>query len=96
MFGIKWVVHRRETQPVEIENSVLQDLDKVVESCQARFPEMTQALQHTPDGFLVFDSAGNEVRRWFESARPNLKGAGWRLMVRWRVDHPHSGAMSLS
>ena len=40
MFSVKWVMHRRETQPVEIENSALQDLDEVVESCQARFPEM--------------------------------------------------------
>jgi hypothetical protein len=71
MFRIKWVVHRRETQPVEIENSLLQDLDKIVESCQARFPEMRRRHSDTPpDGFLVFDSAGNEVRRWFESARP--------------------------
>lgn len=71
MFIVKWVAHRHETQSVEVENSALQDLDKVVESSQARFPEMRRKHPSTPpDGFLVFDSDGNEVRRWFESARP--------------------------
>jgi len=72
MFRIKWVVHRRETQPVAVENSAIQDLDEVVESCQARFPEMRRKHDNTPpDGFLVFDSAGSEVRRWFV---PCLRG----------------------
>jgi hypothetical protein len=76
MFSVKWVMHRRETQPVEIENSALQDLDEVVESCQARFPEMRRKHDNTrPDGFLVFDSAGSEVRRWFV---PCLRGKALR------------------
>jgi hypothetical protein len=58
MFSVKWVVHRHEIQPVAVENSAVQDLDEVVESCP-------------PDGFLVFDSAGSEVRRWFV---PCLRG----------------------
>ena len=71
MFDVKWVVHRQETNPVEVENSAYQDLDKVVESCQARFPEMKREHPNTPpDRFLVFDSAGIEVRRWFASGRP--------------------------
>ena len=45
MFSIQWVVHRHENQPVEIENSALQDVDEVVESCQARFPEEVGAPQ---------------------------------------------------
>ena len=70
-FRVKWVVHRYETLPAEVENSVIQDLDKLVESCQGRFSEMRGKYPNTPpDGFLVFDGAGNEVRRWFESARP--------------------------
>ena len=70
-FSVKWVVHRYETLPVEIESGALQDLDALVSSCQARFSEMS--LKHPitpPDGFLIFDSDGIEVRRWFESARP--------------------------
>jgi hypothetical protein len=70
MFSVKWVAHRHETQPIEVENFALQDLNKVVEFCQARFPEMRRKNPNTPpDGFLVFDD-GDEVRRWFESVRP--------------------------
>ena len=70
-FRVKWVVHRYETLPAEVENSVIQDLDKLVESCRGRFSEMRGKYPNTPpDGFLVFDGAGTEVRRWFESARP--------------------------
>jgi hypothetical protein len=69
-FIVKWVVHWHETQPVEIENGAFNDLDELVKSCQARFPEMRRKYPSAPpDGFLVFDSAGDEVRRWFESAR---------------------------
>ena len=44
---------------------------KLWSSCQARFPEMKREHPNTPpDRFLVFDSAGIEVRRWFASGRP--------------------------
>ena len=70
-FKVTWVVHRYETLPVEIESGVVEDLDKVVSCCQERFFEMRLKYPNTPpDGFLVFNSDGNEVRRWFESARP--------------------------
>jgi hypothetical protein len=70
-FSVSWVVHRYETLPVAIEDCAGQDLDKVVESCKARFPEMRGKHPNTPpDGFLVFDGAGAEVRRWFQSGRP--------------------------
>ena len=75
MFGVRWVVHRHETQPVEVENTHLHDLDKVVEFCQARSSEMRRKHPNTPpDGFL-FDSAGSEVRRWFV---PCLRGKALR------------------
>ena len=65
------LVHRCETLPVEIESGVVQDLDKLVSNCQERLFEMRLKYPNTPpDGFLVFDSDDNEVRRWFESARP--------------------------
>jgi hypothetical protein len=70
MFEVRWVIHRQETQPVEVENSTLKDLDEVVSSCIARLPAVREKYPWTPpDGFLVFDGAGNEVRRWFGSAR---------------------------
>jgi ribose 1,5-bisphosphokinase PhnN len=70
-FSVNWVVHRHETQPVEVEHSVIQDLDRLVKTCRRRFSEMKLKYPNTPpDGFLVLDGAGDEVRRWFESARP--------------------------
>jgi hypothetical protein len=69
--SVHWVAHRRETQPVAIERTALQGLDKLVEMCQGRFPEMKRTYPDTPpDGFLVFDADGIEVRRWFDSVRP--------------------------
>jgi hypothetical protein len=76
MFAVKWVIHRYETQPVEAENSVLKDLDAVVSSCQQRLPIMREKHPEAPpDGFLVFDGAGNEVRRRFGSERPHATGS---------------------
>jgi hypothetical protein len=72
-FSVKWVVHQYETLAVEVENSALQNLDKVVESCRRRLPEMRRKYPITPpDGFLIFNGAGNEVRRWFGSPRPSM------------------------
>ena len=70
-FIVKWVVHQYEALPVEVENDIPQDLDELVSSRQERFVEMRLKYPNTPpDGFLVFDSDGIEVRRWFGSARP--------------------------
>ncbi len=63
-FNVNWVVHRHESQPVAVERSALQDLDEIVETCRGRFPEMRHKHPNTPpDGFLVLDRDGNEVRR---------------------------------
>jgi hypothetical protein len=73
MFAVKWVMHRHETEPVEVEDSVLADLDALVLSCQWRLSEMRQMhSSNPPDGFLVFDTNGKEIRRWFGSERPHL------------------------
>ena len=70
-FIVKLVVHQYEALPVEVENDIPQDLDELVSSRQERFVEMRLKYPNTPpDGFLVFDSDGIEVRRWFGSARP--------------------------
>jgi hypothetical protein len=72
-FSVSWVVHRYETLPIVIEHCVDEDLDQIVESCRARFPDMRGKYPSTPpDGFLVFNGAGTEVRRWFESPRPPM------------------------
>jgi hypothetical protein len=75
MFTIKWVMHHREAEPVEEETSCHGNVDAVVLSCQRRLSIMRE--KHSldpPDGFLVFDDEGNEVRRWFRSPRRHLEG----------------------
>ena len=70
-FIVKWVVHQYESLPVEVENDIPQGLDELVSSRRERFAEMQLKYPKAPpDGFLVFDSDGIEVRRWFESVRP--------------------------
>lgn len=70
MFTVKWVIHRLENEPIEVETGTYPDLDEAVSVCKERLPAMR--LSHDrrpPDGFLICDSAGNEMRRWFGSAR---------------------------
>jgi hypothetical protein len=68
MYTIKWVVHQHEAEPVEEETSCHGDLSAVVLSCQRRLSIMREKHSlYPPDGFLVFDEAGNELRRWFKS-----------------------------
>jgi hypothetical protein len=70
MFEVKWVKHRYERLPVEAETSYHDDLDAVVASCLKKLPEIRQKHpMNPPDGFLVFDEAGHEVRRWFGAER---------------------------
>ncbi len=72
-FSVRWVVHRYEPLPVAIEYCAGQDLDKIVESCRSRLSEMRGKHPNTPpDGFLVLNGAGAELRRWFGSSRPPL------------------------
>ncbi len=73
MFTVKWVMHRHETRPAEVEKSAIADLDALVLSCQWKLSEMREKHpSNPPDGFLIFDGEGKEVRRWFGSERPHL------------------------
>jgi hypothetical protein len=66
MFSVKWVAHHKEAQPIAVENSVFTDLDKIVASCKEDLYGMR--LRHIatpPDGFIVCDVDGRELRRWF-------------------------------
>jgi hypothetical protein len=47
-FIVKWVVHRYEALPVEVENDVPQDLDELVSSRQERLFEMRLKYPNTP------------------------------------------------
>jgi hypothetical protein len=72
MFRVKWIEDGKENDPVEVENSILTDLDKVVAA--SREGILGMRLRHVirpPDGFIVVDSDGKEVRRWFEPTHPN-------------------------
>jgi hypothetical protein len=71
MFRVKWL-ERDKHEPVEVENSIFTDLDNVVSFCQ--FALSSMRLRHTarpPDGFVVVDDDGKEVRQWFGSWRPD-------------------------
>ena len=73
MFSIKWVVRRHETEPVEIENSVFQSLDKVVESLPSAVSrDETQALRHTPTVFSCSIPQETKCDAGLKSARPKL------------------------
>lgn len=68
MFNVKWVTHSNEIEPIEVEYAVEQNLYDLVSFCLARLPFVRLRYPRTPpDGFLVFDNAGQEVRRWFGS-----------------------------
>jgi|HubBroStandDraft_6_1064221.scaffolds.fasta_scaffold1027592_1 hypothetical protein len=64
MFSVKWFERGKESNPVEVENSILTDLDRVVSSSQGGLLGMRlRHIAKPPDGFIVVDDNGNEVRR---------------------------------
>jgi hypothetical protein len=66
MFIVKWFKSGNEAKPVWVENSPLTDLDMVVSYSQEAHALMR--LKHPatpPDGFIVVDANGVELRRWF-------------------------------
>ena len=69
MFSVKWLQRDKEGEPVEVENSVLTDLDRVVAFCQEALVGMRlRHIARPPDGFVVVDDDGKELRRWFGSS----------------------------
>jgi hypothetical protein len=75
MFTVRWVTRGNENDTSKTEKSLLPDADAIVASCLDRLPLMREReLVSPPDGFIVFDGSGNEVRRWFGSARTDPKG----------------------
>jgi hypothetical protein len=64
MFSVKWFERGKESNPVEVENSILTDLDRVVSSSQGGLLGMRlRHIAKPPNGFIVVDDNGNEVRR---------------------------------
>ncbi len=74
VFSVKWVSHNAETKPIAMERYLQRNLDEVVFSCKRRLPIMRlRYAPRLPDGFLIFDETGTEVRRWFGSARVTIQ-----------------------
>ena len=66
MFSVKWVAQHKEAAPIIVESSVFTDLDKIVASCKEDLYAMRlRHLPTAPDGFIVCDADGRELRRWF-------------------------------
>lgn len=72
MFSVKWLQRGKESEPVEVENSILTSLEKIVSSCQDGLYGMKlRHIARPPDGFAVVDDNGEEVTRWFEGRVAN-------------------------
>ena len=66
MFSVKWIEKGKESEPVEVESSILIDLERVF--CLAKDGLEGMRMRHIarpPDGFIV-DRDGEEVRRWYD------------------------------
>jgi len=73
MFVVKWVVRHQDENPVEVEDSVLTNLDEIVASCKERlYGVRLRFTTHPPDGFIVCDENGKELRRWFGPVAPHV------------------------
>jgi hypothetical protein len=71
MFSVKWLRHGQEAQPVEVEDLVITNLDRIVALCNDHL--YSKKLRHSvnaPDGFVVVDDSDTEVRRWFDTSSP--------------------------
>ena len=71
MYIVKWVVRHKENQPVETEESILTDIDALVVSCKERlYGVRLRAFVTPPDGFIISDEHGKELRRWMGPLPP--------------------------
>jgi hypothetical protein len=68
MFSVKWLKSGKEAEMGDVENSTLTDLDNIVSFYRGRlYSKRLGNLDDQPDGFVVVDDTGDEVRRWFET-----------------------------
>jgi hypothetical protein len=74
MFEIKWFVQHKEHRAVSTENTVLESLDEVVAYYQGRFYGGKMMSEEAPDGFIVCNSQGAELRRWLHQLPPHAPG----------------------
>jgi hypothetical protein len=61
----------KEAEPLESEGFHVHNADTLVAACGYRMVLIRRKYPETPpDGFIIFDHHGKEVRRWFDLAMP--------------------------
>ncbi len=72
MFVVKWFLRFDDSKPLAVEESIHTDLDEIVASSKERLYGMRLRYVTTPpDGFVVCDEDGRELRRWFGPLAPH-------------------------
>jgi hypothetical protein len=81
MFRIKWMTHFSEIGMIDTDDSIIEsDLDRLVYSCIEKLRKMRMiASGQQPDGFVISNEEGSEVRRWFDSPSPSQKTARFHI-----------------
>jgi hypothetical protein len=67
MLTVKWVQRFAEDRPVEIEGSIFTDIDRVFALSKSELYGKHLRVLNPPDGFIICDENGHELRRWLSS-----------------------------
>jgi hypothetical protein len=66
MMTVKWVVRFEENTPLRVEESILTSIEGVFDRCKDQLRGMRlKDWTNPPDGFVICDEEGTELRRWF-------------------------------
>jgi len=66
MLIVKWVVRFEENTPLLTEECIRTSIDGIFEKCKDQLHGMrVKNWTNPPDGFVICDEEGNELRRWF-------------------------------
>jgi hypothetical protein len=64
MLTVKWIQRFADNSPIEIEASVFTDVDRVFALSRSQLPSKRLRVLNPPDGFIICDEDGYEIRRW--------------------------------
>ena len=64
VFKVKWIDRFGDKPPIAIEDSVFTNLDDIVEQSKDELYARRLSHMRAPDGFIVCDEDGAELRRW--------------------------------
>jgi hypothetical protein len=85
MLTVKWVRRFAEDQPVEIEGSIYTDIDRVFALSKSQLYGKHLRVLNPPDGFIICDENGHELRRWLSSTSEAAPPRPARnFSTRWR------------